>query len=106
MGNALKQGQVYVSKGVGCATYAVLIHEVAEDGTFSFRDTSSKNTHDGFSPGCYHPETQEQFLKTYKLATPEELERILANLREQAEVVSDKKRLLEEYCAAYRQETR
>lgn len=97
MGNVLKHGQIYVSKG-GCATYAVLIHEVAEDGTFSCRDTSSRNTYESFSPGCDPHETQEQFLSKHKLATPKELEEILATLKEQAEVVSDKIRLLEIYC--------
>ena len=98
MSEGLKPGQVYINKRNRTITYALIIHEVRDDGSFSYRDTSSLNTRMQFSPVTTLGETQEQLLEGYELATPERLEWLISSLEEEAGVVAEKLRFLKEYC--------
>lgn len=99
MGRIVKSGEIYVDRTHAhnhCVSYAVIIHEITDNGAFTFR-TIRENTHEPFTPHESYTQ-QDAFLARYRLATPEELEKVLARLKEEAEGVAEKIGLLEEYC--------
>lgn len=81
----LKPGQVYIAKE-GISNYAIIVQEVGEEGSFSYRDTSSMDIEQQFS-SVRAGQTQEDFLGTYELATPRTLEPVMRELREKEELL-------------------
>lgn len=89
----IKKGEAYVLREDSNLSYAVVVEGV-EKGVITSWDTGSCHSGDNFKPQQFYG-NEQNFLERYQLATQEQLDPILADLRERLATTSLKINLLE-----------